>query len=454
MAKGNPILSAAAAAAVLAALCGAAGAATYVVDSNHPKAGDQNAGSGEAPFKTIAKGLAAATAGDTVLVKAGAYPETVGIFKSGEPNKPIVLRGEPKHAAVVLGGLDANGAAFVRVEDLRFAPSDAMKGRKVFVNLRGLADFEFVGCDIGEKAENSDWVYRGIDVYSCRRTVLRDCRIHHVDLGVNLGACKDCVVEDTAIGPWDHEDGLRMMRCDGILVQNCEIQSEETYRPDSNHPRSGHIDGIQIIRKNDNITIRNCYIHGTAQGIGVFTDSFGTVEGWNEPRKNLRIEGCIILTKNKYQGISLWRVDDPVVVNNTLPVSRIDLGTVRGGVVKNNVAAIGGVSQNVAEADYNIWFDEFKSGSKTGKNDLLVGTNPQFVDPNGGDYRLKPSSPAIDSADSTVGRSKDRAGSEAFDAPGAENKGAGPKSYLDRGALEYVPEKAAQPPAATQPVKN
>ena len=55
------------------------------------------------------------------------------------------------------------------------------------------------------------------------------------------------------------------------------------------------------------------------------------------------------------------------------------------------------------------------------------------------DYHLKAGSPAIDSADSSVNRGKDRNGSEAIDVPSVENKGAGPKPFLDRGALEYVP---------------
>ena len=57
------------------------------------------------------------------------------------------------------------------------------------------------------------------------------------------------------------------------------------------------------------------------------------------------------------------------------------------------------------------------------------------------DYRLKPDSPAIDSADGSVKRGRDMDGHEATDAPGVANTGAGDVKYLDRGAFEFVPAK-------------
>lgn len=499
-------------------LCLPAAAATVVVDQKNEKASEQAAGTAEAPVKTIAKGLALAKPGDTVLVKAGSYAETVAITASGEEGKPLVLQGAPGEDVTVLGGMDITNVSFVRVEGLKFTAGDPMKGRKVFVVVRQAKRSEIAKCEIFEKADSPNWVIRGIDIYGCDQFTFRDSKVHHIDIGVNLGGDKNCVVDGIEIGPWDHEDGIRLMNCDGIVIQNCHIQSEEVYR--TGHDQEGHIDGIQIIRKNDNLTIRNNYIHGTIQGVGCFTDSFG--KEWTEPRKNLRIEGNLILTRNRYQGISMYRVENPVVVNNTLPVSRLEVLSATGdkGLVKNNIAAVGSVSDKIAEADCNLWTEDVKGSSKAGPHDL-VKVPPMFVNaptydeatnyrrvaeftekrvifsddlagrivvgdmieingdqvlrkvtavdgmtiefdpplaakPAGAprvanwkagtkdfnrDYRLKAGSPAIDSADSSVGRGKDRAGNEATDVPDVENKGLGEKLYLDRGALEYVPEK-------------
>ena len=509
--------------AASAGLCPSSRGATVTVAGAAAGASDENPGTSARPLKTIAKGLALAKPGDTVLVKAGKYAETIVVDKSGEEGKPLVLRAAPGETVTILGGMNVAQCSHVRVEGFTFAAGEQMKGRRVFVEVRECRDAELAGLEISEKPENPDWYYRGIDIYGCERLTFRDSKIHHVDLGVNLGSDRDCVVRNLEIGPWDHEDGLRMMRCDGIVVEGCHIQSEEMYRPGNTHPRSGHIDGIQIIRKNDNITVRNCHIHGTAQGIGVFTDSFGQVEGWNEPRKNFRIEGNLILTFNRYQGISMYRVENPVVVNNTLPVSRLEIGTATGdkGVVRNNIAAIGSVSSNITDVDCNIWTEEVKGGTKGGPRDLVKvwplfvnaptydeatdykrvaeftegkvifpdeldgrivagdrievngdrvlrkvtrveGKEVEFVPPLAArptaaprvanwktgttsferDYRLKAGSPAIDSADSGVGRSPDRYGIAAVDVKAVENKGLGDKPYLDRGAFEYVPAAA------------
>lgn len=501
---------------VLFALTWPAAAATLVVDQTNAKASDEAAGAADAPLKTIAKGLALAKPGDTVLVKAGRYDETVAIAKSGEDGKPLVLQAAAGEDVAILGGLDLTDVSFVRVEGFKITVGEAAKGRKVFVSVSKVKQSEIARCEIVENLDSKDWLIRGIDILNCEKFTFRDSKVHHVDLGVNLGGNKDCTIDGIEIGPWDHEDGLRLINCDGILIQDCHIQSEETYR--GGHAMNGHIDGIQIIRKNDNLTIRNNYIHGTMQGIGCFTDSFG--DKWKEPRKNLRIEGNLILTFNRYQGISMYRVENPVVINNTLPVSRIEVGNVTGdrGVVKNNIAAIGSVAAGIAEADCNLWTEEFKSGSKTGPHDLVkvaaafvraptydeatdykrvaeftekkvffmddiagrivvgdlveVGADrvlrkvtavdgkalefdpplpakptaaPRVANWKTGtkdftrDYHLTAASPAIDSADSRVGRGKDRDGHEAIDALEVENKGLGDPPYLDRGALEFVP---------------
>jgi hypothetical protein len=82
-----------------------AAAVTYIVDQRHPQASDQNAGTAEAPFKTIGKAAGVAAAGDTVTIRSGVYREAVVIEKDGTPAQPI--RFQPDVAAhVVVTGAD------------------------------------------------------------------------------------------------------------------------------------------------------------------------------------------------------------------------------------------------------------------------------------------------------------------------------------------------------------
>jgi hypothetical protein len=97
------------AAALALALACDAGAATYYVS---PSGSDSNPGTSAAPFKTLARGAAAAVAGDTVLARPGTYvcagaQDSMGvdINKSGTPSAPITIKSETKWGAVLDGRL-------------------------------------------------------------------------------------------------------------------------------------------------------------------------------------------------------------------------------------------------------------------------------------------------------------------------------------------------------------
>jgi hypothetical protein len=76
--------------ALATAAASVAGAATFYVS---PAGLDANPGTQDKPLRTIQKGVDLARAGDTVLVRGGVYKEHVVLRRSGEPERPIVLRG-------------------------------------------------------------------------------------------------------------------------------------------------------------------------------------------------------------------------------------------------------------------------------------------------------------------------------------------------------------------------
>lgn len=79
-----------------------AAADTYVVDQ--AKGNDGNAGSAEAPFASVGKGVAALKPGDTLLVKAGIYREQVKVTAQGTAEAPIRIQAAPGERAVLSGG--------------------------------------------------------------------------------------------------------------------------------------------------------------------------------------------------------------------------------------------------------------------------------------------------------------------------------------------------------------
>jgi parallel beta-helix repeat protein len=72
-------------------------ATTYFVDANHPNASDTNPGTEALPFKTISRATPRLQAGDTLLIRAGIYRETVTLSRSGTATDPITIRAYPGH---------------------------------------------------------------------------------------------------------------------------------------------------------------------------------------------------------------------------------------------------------------------------------------------------------------------------------------------------------------------
>ena len=80
----------------------------------------------------------------------------------------------------------------------------------------------------------------------------------------------------------------------------------------------------------------------------------------------------------------------------------------------------------------------------TQSHNLLGGTaDPQFANPAAGDYHLKVTSPAIDSAEYRTEAPTDLEGHAAYDVASVTNTGSGTITYRDRGAYEFVQDGQA-----------
>src|SRR6266508_2625392 len=81
----------------------AAAAAVLYVDRNNPSCSDTGPGTSTQPFCTIKPAASQATAGQTVQVASGTYPELVTVSNSGAPGSPIVFSAAPGASVTVSG---------------------------------------------------------------------------------------------------------------------------------------------------------------------------------------------------------------------------------------------------------------------------------------------------------------------------------------------------------------
>src|SRR5437762_10883610 len=92
-----------------------------------------------------------------------------------------------------------------------------------------------------------------------------------------------------------------------------------------------------------------------------------------------------------------------------------------------------------------------KYSAASGQDGNTFQANPLFTDPANGNFELRAGSPCIDDANSGVANwpSTDALGRARVDDAGTPNRGRGPVTFADRGALEFQGSTAAnQPPVA------
>lgn len=490
-------------------------AATIVVDPDHMAASDENAGTVTEPLKTVSKAVEKAVGGDLILLGNGSYP---GIRVSATYETPLTIAAAEGATPRCQGTLDLSGARGVRIRGLLITwPQGNDVGKMTpFIDMAEGRDIEISDCNVFDNPEQSEWRGLAANISGAKHVTMRDCEIHYVYFGVAVTQSETIRLEGLDIGPWTHEDGIRVTECLGpVLVDGCHLTNAGIAGR-----KGGHVDAIQVVFWSDNLTIRNCEIHGVSQAIGAFhcVDPRASIP--DRRRKNWRIEGNVIYDVHTPHYATVCETDGVVVINNTFPQGRVNIFECTGAVVKNNIFGSGGLKKDaVVEADYNIWIN---GGEKLGEHDL-VGVDPQFVNgetaflkirhkhlkectrtklfphdmkgrlaigdkveivmsdgsardgslygvtglgdnwieidpplpadpgfagvliykwPEGQtnlcpDYRLLPGSPAIDSADSSIDRGRDRDGREPVDVPSIQNSGAGPVPYLDRGAFEW-----------------
>jgi parallel beta-helix repeat protein len=351
-------------------------------------AGSDQTGDGtrENPFRTIRKAVSEVAAGDTVHVLPGLYQENLEITAS------LTLTGESEKAAEVVINGEKKGVV-IRAGQVKLSLKKLTleNGEKYGLELvKSHCTLE----DVIIKDNAGDGVYAEENTLTVQK-----CQVFH-----NSGAgilVKEAALTVTESHIHSNKTGLQVEACQALITGNVIEKCREAGINFREYRAS--------IKKN---TVRE--------------NGFGIVAGGS-----LDIENNLVV-KNDKAGILIHH--SPVKINNNT-ISGNDTGIevdeeYRDYRFYNNISwgnAGADVSGPVGSTHSNI-----RSGNTSGNGNLR--DDPQFVNPEQGDYQLKSGSSCIDAATNKGAPAEDLAGNQR-PADGDQDG----QAVTDMGAYEHIP---------------
>lgn len=419
-----------------------AAAATYHVSTT---GNDANNGTSSTPWRTIRKAASVAVGGDTVIVNAGSYGESVTTVRGGSAGNRITFRANGRavtktfnidHPYVTIDGFEMTGA------------NDGF-----MMTLRG-SYCELLNNTIHDTG--ATWGVVRMESDTMTGCVIRGNRYHSStgpgdDLTVFIIGGTNHLVENNEIGPGKDLDVFRVWGANNVIRGN--YIHDVTLSSGS----ASHMDVIQTFGlgggESRNIVFENNTVVNF-DGQICMTENNGSAgyHDWdlrNNIYINVNLQANVGIPNFRFYNNTLYNVG----ATNNLIMYLYDApgkSNFSGSKIHNNVfvtassignygqvMAIGSTGSNVTVSHNMVTrvngFGTLSGFSETGG---VNGGDPKFVDVGARNFRLQAGSPAIDRGTGVVGTARDFAGT-------ARPQG----STLDIGAFEYG-SSAATPPAA------
>jgi len=434
---GSPKETPAAGSPVASAAASDGGRVLYVATDG----GDASEGSVEHPWRSLQHAADSVLPGDTVVVKKGTYGEEVTLARSGEEGKPITFQASPGEEVTLDGGGEAGGAFTI-------------DGGTSYVRLEGFRLRNYRVWNISLEGANRDIVIAGIDSSGgevgihmtlgehgkpeqgpVENLIIRDSDLHDHHFGgidCTPGPCNNLLISNVRVhhngeaGEWG-ADGIAVEMGQEIVIEGCQVYENGGDGIDLNSRDEGPVSGIEV---------RGCQVWGNKRN-GIKLWRGGTISD-------------SLVHSTGSAGIDLSRAGTYEIVNTLVAHSGLDDGygvvvaypeesgpqgpvtlRVRNSIFAfNNSGIYLGASVRLDE-DYDLFFsredceieavfrdredgcfsrDEVAGGAwfrETGNGQHSLAVDPRFVDDEGGDYYLRPESPARGAGDPEQGGTPD-----------------------------------------------
>jgi parallel beta-helix repeat protein len=362
----------------------AAGRVYYVATSGS----DAAAGTQAQPFRTVNKGVSVLTPGDTLLIQPGTYAEALNNSVPGGTSwsAPVIVKAaDPSNRPVLRPSSNTGSVLYIQNADRQYIIFDGI----VFDGANVSADASKITSGPTHiRLMNSEFMNAGANGILFSHTSdheILNCSIH--DNGADVGG-----------------HGLY------IAASRVTVDGTEVYR---NNEWGVHVyNGLYPSEASDGNMIRNSRIHdngGFAHNVADSLRGKGMLLGsgsGNTAYNNL--------VYNNYEtGIQVGdHASNTVVSNNTVYRNAISSAIVSGGWI-NGIYVMGDSTNAIIQNNttYGNGVDAIANlGSGTTLRNNLIGTNPMFVNPNTGDFRLQTGSPAIDAGTTVASVTSDISG--------------------------------------------
>jgi hypothetical protein len=364
-------------------------AATFYVDGACGSSGDgttQTCG-GTGPFKTIGESISSMSAGNTILVKAGTYGESITISgKNGTAGSRILLQAFESGTVVMDGsgvaapttsGFHISSSSYLTVDGIDSIDWGSNKHCfGIFSSSANIIVTNFVAsnCKSGVRAEDSNSITLSNGTSS--GNFFHGIYYENVDIGT-----VDTVISHSNSDPGEN-DGFHIDDSRDVLVVNSIAYGNAEQGFDA----SGHCDHCAgdvcsaTCFSSQRVTFRNCvaYDNGEVPNVGGFK-----LEGYRGD--NLVIENSIAFSNDGLCGICVMGSKDSTVKNST------SWGNLDGLRVTNcSLPCVQGYQTGILIRD-NIFFDDTDQLTVgTSNTSITLNYNGYFVspdDPDGFDYR-------------------------------------------------------------------